>query len=157
MTAIRFARAADLDAAVALEAAVFGESAWSPRSMEQEFRVIDRCRCIVVADNGPNVVGYAALRYSGDSADVQRVVVAQAWQRQGIGGRMLAALAEHARASYCAQLLLEVAADNLPARGLYTAHGFMEISRRSRYYAQDVDAIVMARRLDAQPLSETGV
>ena len=48
--------------------------------------------------------------------------------------------------------MLEVRADNVPARRLYERHGFEEVSVRRRYYRQpdgpDVDAVVMRRRLE---------
>jgi ribosomal protein S18 acetylase RimI-like enzyme len=40
-------------------------------------------------------------------------------------------------------MLLEVAADNPAAIGLYEAHGFATISTRTAYYPGRVDALVM--------------
>jgi ribosomal-protein-alanine N-acetyltransferase len=42
-------------------------------------------------------------------------------------------------------LLLEVRADNVPARNLYERGGFDVISVRRRYYRGGIDALVMRR------------
>jgi ribosomal protein S18 acetylase RimI-like enzyme len=47
----------------------------------------------------------------------------------------------------CDQVMLEVAADNVAAVNLYLDKGFREVARRDRYYAGDVDAMVMRIRL----------
>ena len=40
-------------------------------------------------------------------------------------------------------MLLEVRADNRPALAFYAHHGFVEIDRRDRYYADGATAVVM--------------
>ena len=66
-------------------------------------------------------------------------------------GEMLRRLLVEAAGRGCREVLLEVAADNQAALALYTDFGFAEISRRLRYYAEDVDAVVMALHLPSSP------
>ena len=40
-------------------------------------------------------------------------------------------------------MLLEVRVDNHPALAFYAAHGFVEIDRRQRYYADGTTAAVL--------------
>lgn len=47
-------------------------------------------------------------------------------------------------------MLLEVAADNGAALGLYASLGFATINRRARYYTGGVDALVMELDIEEQ-------
>ena len=44
-------------------------------------------------------------------------------------------------------MLLEVRADNTGAQAFYAAHGYREIARRTRYYADGAAAVVLERDL----------
>ena len=69
-------------------------------------------------------------------------------QRRGVGGLLLDALLAAAREGGASAVLLEVRADNEPAKALYAARGFERIGVRRRYYQpEDVDALVLRLRL----------
>ena len=139
----------DVEQVVALERELFGETAWSPEAFWSELG--SPGRWYVVADDGRGgpALGYAGLLTAGgEDADVQTVAVAPAAQGQGLGGALVDALVERARAAGAAAVLLEVRADNGPAQRLYAARGFTRIGVRRRYYQPgDVDALVMRLRL----------
>jgi [ribosomal protein S18]-alanine N-acetyltransferase len=144
VTSIRPADPADLDALAWLERAVFGHGAWSPRSVEEELERAGHGRSLLVAVDRGEVVGYAALAYNDDSADLLRVAVHPDRRREGVARRLcedILASVDPART----RVLLEVAADNVPATALYSRLGFAEIDRRRRYYGGSVDAVVMER------------
>jgi [ribosomal protein S18]-alanine N-acetyltransferase len=148
VTSIRRAGPADLDALAWLERAVFGRSAWSPRSLEEELQLAGHGRLLLVAVDGSEVIGYAAMSYNDGSADLLRVAVRPDRRRLGLARR----LCEEILASVdpaCTRVLLEVAADNLAATALYSRLGFSEIDRRRRYYDGSLDAVVMERVLRA--------
>ncbi len=151
MTAYRVAIRGDLDALVALEAEVFDLSAWSEESVAGELAGIGATRHVIVAVDGERLVGYAALMHVAQVADVQRLLVHRRRRRHGIAGEMLRRLLVEAAGRGCREVLLEVAADNQAALALYADFGFAEISRRLRYYAEDVDAVVMALHLPSSP------
>jgi ribosomal-protein-alanine N-acetyltransferase len=44
-------------------------------------------------------------------------------------------------------MFLEVAVGNVAALGLYRKHGFSQVGRRPRYYANGSDALVMRAEL----------
>jgi ribosomal-protein-alanine N-acetyltransferase len=74
--------------------------------------------------------------------------VAPTARGRGLGARLLAELDHRARAHGAAYLVLEVRADNAPARSLYERAGFVELTVRRRYYQPgDVDAVVMRKTL----------
>lgn len=154
MRGIRAATPADLDTVVVLELEVFGTHAWSPRSVEDEFRDLGDTRAIWLAEettaDGVTPVGYAVGRFVDEIADVQRVAVLRSRRRHGVGGRLLGSLLDEARRRGCRRAMLEVAADNVPACTWYESEGFREIDRRSRYYPGNVDALVLAKSLTTE-------
>jgi ribosomal-protein-alanine acetyltransferase len=148
VTSIRRADPADLDALASLERVVFGRGAWSPRSLEEELERAGQGRLLLVAADGGGIVGYAALSYNDDFADLLRVAVHPDFRRQGVARRLCDEILAGVGPT-CTRVLLEVAADNLAATALYSLLGFAEIDRRRRYYGGSVDAVVMERVLPA--------
>jgi [ribosomal protein S18]-alanine N-acetyltransferase len=143
--AIRPATVDDLPGLVALDKVCFGSEAWSTVSWAAEFERLSEDRVILVADEG-KIVGYVVLLVPPVSLDVVellRVAVTPAERRTGIGGQLMTAAL-----SKCSgrTVLLEVAAGNGSAMGLYDAFGFEEISRRRGYYPGGEDAVIMRWR-----------
>jgi len=143
--AIRPAVIDDLPAIVELDAVCFGAEAWSATAWQGEFDRLAEDRVILVADEG-TLAGYVVLLVPPVAVDVVellRIAVAPAERRTGIGGQLMtAALARCAGRT----VLLEVAAGNDSAIGLYGGFGFDEISRRRGYYAGGEDAVIMRWR-----------
>jgi ribosomal-protein-alanine N-acetyltransferase len=141
----------DVEAVQALDAELFGPTAWTAAVFWSELAA-GPTRWYVVAESiGPDhprpLAGYAGLLVPGPEADVQTLAVAPSAQGRGVGTRLLRALTERAVASGARSLLLEVRADNAPAIALYEREGFERISVRRRYYQPgDVDAWIMQRR-----------
>ena len=141
----------DVEAVQALDAELFGPTAWTPAAFWSELAA-GPTRWYVVAESvagcaGAALAGYAGLLVPGPEADVQTIAVAPSAHARGVGTRLLRALTEHAVRSGARSLLLEVRADNAPAIALYEREGFERISVRRRYYQPgDVDAWIMRRR-----------
>lgn len=138
----------DIPALAALEQELFADDAWSEATWWAE--LAERPRRSYVLEEGPGgqVLGYAGLDLGGEVADVMTVAVAPAAQGRGLGRALLAELVARARADHAAHLMLEVRADNKPARKLYEHNGFELLTVRRRYYQPgDVDALVMRRRI----------
>jgi ribosomal protein S18 acetylase RimI-like enzyme len=143
---IRPAVPSDQQAVVTLDAACFPKDAWSERSWADEFTRPDRQ--LLVADAGDQsgrLAGFVVLLVpdgQNDPVDLLRISVDPAERRTGVGrGLLTAALERHAGRT----VLLEVAASNEAAIGLYAGFGFVEISRRRGYYAGGEDAVIMRR------------
>ena len=141
---MRDLRWTDIDAVVALERELFPDDAWSPASVWAELAARPR-RCYVVAEDDKGAVaGYAGVDLGGEVADVMTMAVAAGAQGRGLGRRLLEELVARAEADHAAYLMLEVRADNEPARKLYESRGFELLTVRRRYYQPgDVDAHVM--------------
>jgi ribosomal-protein-alanine N-acetyltransferase len=145
MTSVRPAAQSDVDAVAALEARVFADVAWSPLAVEEEFAGLGATRRILVAADGDRVVGYAVVLAVGEVADLTRIAVDGGCRRAGVGSQLIAAAVHEARRAGARRVMLEVAATNAAAVSLYERHGFEAIDRRTAYYADGSDAVVMSR------------
>jgi ribosomal-protein-alanine N-acetyltransferase len=139
---IRPAVSDDLPALVALDALCFGADAWSDGIWTGEFGRLSEDRTILVADDN-DIVGYVVMLMppvAEDVVEVLRIAVVPDRRRTGVGGQLMVAALDR-----CAgrTVLLEVAAGNEAAQGLYAGFGFAEINRRRGYYADGEDAVIM--------------
>jgi ribosomal-protein-alanine N-acetyltransferase len=149
----------DVSAAMELERVLFPEEPWTAEGFWAELAMGPERVYLVAERPAEGVVGYAglscAVRAGGGDAEVMTVGVAPGAQGGGVGAALVAALRSAAEERGAGRLLLEVRADNDPARGLYSRLGFEEIGRRSAYYRGSsgdptsgrVDALVLALRL----------
>ncbi len=137
----------DLAAVSALEAVLFPDDAWSAATWWSELAARPR-REYVLARLDDEVVGYGGVDHGGDVADVMTVAVAPAARGRGLGRTLLAELERRASAAGAHHVMLEVRADNAPARALYAAAGFDLVSTRRGYYQPgSVDALVLRKTL----------
>ena len=91
---------------------------------------------------------YYLSTISADCADIIVIGTHRDWQRRGFGRIMLEHLIGVTERQHVEKILLEVAADNMPARQLYDSCGFVEIGCRKNYYKRGetrCDAVIMAR------------
>ncbi|MCD7845737.1 MAG: ribosomal protein S18-alanine N-acetyltransferase [Oscillospiraceae bacterium] len=121
----------------ALEALCF-DSPWPPELIA---RLRER---FIVAAEGDAVLGYAVLSTVLDEASLDKIAVAPASRRQGIGEALLHAVIARCRAQGMATLTLEVRASNQAAIALYENARFASVGRRKNYYEKPrEDAIIM--------------
>ena len=133
--------AADLPAAAALEAACFSHP-WTERQLAAD---LDNDLLSLWAAEGEDeaLLGYAEVRAVLDEGTLERIAVAPAARRRGIGEALLARLIREGRGRL-AFLTLEVRAGNAPAIGLYEKLGFREVGRRKNYYREEgEDALLL--------------
>lgn len=102
----------------------------------------------LIAERFGEPEGFAAARVAADEAEILAIGVRTADRRQGIGRRLVVEIARLAADRGALALFLEVAAANLPARGLYGKLGFEAVGTRKRYYGkEDGDALILRARL----------
>ncbi len=141
----------DIETLAGMEVELFADDAWSEQTWWAELAGRPR-RHYVAAVDGADLLGYAGLDLGGEVADVMTIATLPAARGRGVGRRLLDELVRCAHDDGAESLLLEVRADNEPARRLYEAGGFEVISVRRRYYQPgDVDALVMRRLLRRGP------
>ncbi len=104
--------------------------------------------------------GFLIGRAIAGEAELLTVAVHPEARRAGIARRLVDAFLGDAAMRGAVRVFLEVAADNRPARALYTSAGFTEAGRRRGYYSRPegpaVDALILARATgEQQPESLT--
>lgn len=144
----------DLAAMARLEQRCFPHDPWSEGSFWSELAQRPRRSYWVVeeASDGGELAGYAGLDMAGDLADVMTVAVDPRWRGRGLGARLLETMHARAQEAGAGAVLLEVRADNHPARSLYSERGYQVVRTRPGYYPTGgdrppVDALVMRKEL----------
>lgn len=101
-------------------------------------------RVYLVARLRRHVLGYLGMFHNQTDAHVTTIAVDPAWQRRGIGTRLLVAAARAAVERGCHNLTLEVRVSNDGAQDLYRRFGFVPAGVRAAYYPDNrEDALVM--------------
>ena len=135
----------DCEEVAALDAVCMPDP-WSAENFRQLVKSPAQ-RCLVAKREG-EIIGFAGLMVTPDTADITTVGVAPNWRRQGLGRKLLDALFAIASGEGCEKVFLEVRAGNAGALALYEGYGFEVISRRKKYYTSPVeDAIIMQRKV----------
>ena len=91
---------------------------------------------------------YYLSTITADCADIIAIGTHRDWQHRGFGRIMLEHLIGVTEQKHVGKILLEVAADNMPARQLYDSCGFVETGCRKNYYKRGetrCDAVIMTR------------
>jgi [ribosomal protein S18]-alanine N-acetyltransferase len=90
------------------------------------------------------MVGFyvARQRFEADW-ELESIVVAQQYRKQGIGRQLMQHLFSQLREFAATRLVLEVRASNFPARRLYTQLGFREDGVRRNYYSHPQENAVL--------------
>lgn len=134
----RPATEADIAAVVRIEQSCFGVSGWSEGLVTDE---VESDRHVVLVTD--DLTGYGAISLAADMADLDRIAVLPDARGRGLARALLTALIDSARDLGADRMLLEVAADNAAAIGLYDSFGFDVIATRTGYYVGGIDALVM--------------
>lgn len=139
-----------------LETQLFpGDDPWPAEAFREAFH---QAHTIYIGEDDPEtgtLIGYAGIAAMGPADapefEVHTIGVDPAYQRRGIGGRLMAELLRIAD-RYHAPIFLEVRTDNEPAITLYENLGFQRLGVRRNYYQPSgADAYTMKREAKPQP------
>ncbi len=97
---------------------------------------------------GTRISGYLVAWHVADELHVMNVAARADRRRRGIGRALVDAAVGYARARRVRHALLEVRRSNRPAISLYRSVGFFAMGVRTRYYADDEDAVEMVLLFD---------
>ncbi len=140
-----FARAQqeDLEKIAAIEQVSFPDP-WSVDSL-WTFASDDTVRTLVTAKEkeSGDLVGYYALQYVLDEAEIAILAVAVKYRRQGVGRELIDEIKSFCKRKKITTLHLEVRSENEAAIHLYRAMGFEEVGRRRDYYEKPIDDAIL--------------
>jgi len=103
----------------------------------------------VAARRNEQLAGFGIMRFGDERAHLVLLAVRPAYQRTGIGRRIVAWLLESAAVAGTASVHVELRAQNKSAFAFYQATGFSETMRLTGYYSGRETAIRMLRLLRA--------
>jgi ribosomal-protein-alanine N-acetyltransferase len=126
---------------------------WSWTRARVARNIAKRETATLVACSGKRIVGFAMLYFGDDHAHLNLLAVRPAYQRAGLGRRMLTWLVDSARVAGISAIHLEVRSNNAGARRFYRALGFQEMTLLPRYYSGVEAAVWMARDLRVRATS----
>ena len=137
----RPAEESDVEAVFAIETASFSDP-WSAGDFRQ---VLSSPQSIfLVAEKDDRVDGYAIAMFVEDEAEVLNIAVTPGCRGAGMGHGLLQMLILALGEKAVRSVFLEVRESNVAARTLYERAGFVEISKRKKYYKKPVeDALIL--------------
>jgi len=148
---IRAAAAGDIEGVLRVERGSEDAPHWDEaryREMVESDRLHVLRRVLFVAVERERVVGFAVGTVLLEDAELESLVVEEAWRRSGVGSGLSEALLAWAQGQEAMQMRLEVRAENVAARTLYQRLGFQECGLRRGYYVDPVDdAVLMVKGL----------
>lgn len=145
--AVREVSWTDIPELVRLETEAFPDDAWTEASWWGELAGRPRRDYVAVEREG-ELAAYGGIDHGGQVADLMTIAVAPGHRGSGIGADLLTELEARAVSGGAEALMLEVRADNEPARTLYDSRGYAVLRVRRGYYQPgDVDALVMRKML----------
>lgn len=125
------------------------DRAWSRDQIEGALMGAEARACLMerLPSEGEAVhpVGFVLARRFGDLLEIDLVGVDPASRRRGVARRLLENLIEGERTLGMAEARLELAASNAAALALYEGLGFVVVGRRSRYYPDGDDALLLTK------------
>jgi len=141
---LRGAEPTDLEALTALVARCL-EAGWGSGQLASALMASGaRTRLGVDAATGA-LLGFVLARRIADVLEIDLVGVDPARRRQGIAAGLLGDLLAIEWAAGAGEARLELAAGNRGAQRLYAGLGFVVVGRRSRYYPDGDDALLLSR------------
>ncbi len=147
-TAVRPMLRQDVPGVIAIAAAVSTAPHWPAveyNRMLQVIAVSPGRRGAWVAAIGGHMQGFAMATHVAGTAELEAVVTAPMYRRQGIGSMLLASVVAWAATQNATRLLLEARASNRDALALYARLGFIEDGVRRGYYRNpDEDAVLLS-------------
>ncbi|KGN32852.1 acetyltransferase [Knoellia sinensis KCTC 19936] len=147
MTATRELAWTDIPELARLEGEAFPDDAWSEASWWSELAGRPRRDYLVVEREG-ELAAYGGIDRGGQVADLMTITVVPGHRGSGLGDGLLDELESRAESDGAEAMMLEVRADNAPAKALYDRRGYEVLRVRRGYYQPgNVDALVMRKLL----------
>lgn len=135
-----------------LHAQCFPEEPWDAEAVARVLGLSGVAGFVAWQNDMP--AGFALARDLGAECEILSLSVLPEFRRCGIGKALLHAIVGEACRRGLPSIVLEVAADNGAARGLYAGLGFIAVGNRPHYYrrgAETVNALILRRPVTDAP------
>jgi [ribosomal protein S18]-alanine N-acetyltransferase len=141
----------DIDAVLELGTNTEGSPHWT---RENYLHLFERPGTQLVAEVDRQLAGFAMATLATDIGELETIVVAAQFRRQGIGAAFLRDIIAWSQEAHAERVELEVRCSNHSAIALYERSGFVHDGIRRAYYSNpEEDALLMG--LDLDPPAET--
>jgi ribosomal-protein-alanine N-acetyltransferase len=140
--------ATDLDRVIEIAASEKGAPRWTRAMYAASSDPQSLPKRVALVAEDPDVgklVGFVVASGTAPEAELETIVTASAFQRQGVARKLFAEIAGELRALAAREILLEVRESNQPARDLYISLGFLETGRRRGYYTEPIEDALQMR------------
>ncbi len=102
----------------------------------------------------PEIAGFiVAQKHPKGMGHVVTIDTLPAFRRDGLGTLLMQTVEKRLKAEGCDAIFLETAVDNVAAIKFYKRFGYFIVKTLPHYYPHNLDAFLMAKRLD-QPLEK---
>jgi ribosomal-protein-alanine N-acetyltransferase len=137
---VQFAISADAHALAHIEQQCYAQP-WSAH------RFIRECEnpnsYILLLRNQKSPMAYLCFWHLGPEVEIHNVACAPKWRRLGAAQTLMNHLLDWCRVHHVEQIFLEVRSSNRGAIALYHSFGFTSCGRRTGYYTNGEDALLM--------------
>lgn len=133
----------DLEAIAALERAAFPVP-WKREYFDVEIGAAYRFNRVAIGPKG-DLAGYAFCAFAAGELHVNKIAVHERHRRRGIASLLMDEVLRFAEQTAIEEIYLEVRVSNRAARGFYAGLRFREAGRRTAYYLDGEDALVLVR------------
>jgi tRNA threonylcarbamoyl adenosine modification protein YeaZ len=140
----RLANADDVSALADIHAASFAMG-WTAMDLGSSL-AIPGAAAVVVELSG-TIYGFVQFQWVAGEAEINTICVQPNYRRQHFGRDLMLGLIRQLEAMNTTKLFLEVAENNVAARGLYESFGFQVNGVRKGYYADGQNAVTMVREM----------
>lgn len=156
MALVRKATAGDIADVIQLERACRTAAHWTEQQYRDLFadQVPTRVALIAQKDEAAETAGFLIARHLAPEFELENIVVAEKFRRNGIGTQLMQAFLGLAKQMSGESVILEVRESNGVARALYERLGFQKNGKRKSYYSMPLeDAVLYWKDLREDPNS----
>ena len=100
-----------------------------------------------VYEENNNILGYISTMFDGDVIEILNFCVDKAYQKQGIGTKLLSHAIDYLKEKGAKTSILEVRESNINAISLYKKLGYLQINIRKQYYDNGENALVLEKKI----------
>ena len=144
---IEIMRESDLDEIVQIEASSRWTS-WSRQSFMEEIKSPCSCCFALRTRNGPgdSPVGFICFRMVEDESELLNLAIHPDYRQKGFGKELMRFYIDFCHQRKIETFYLETGVKNQAAIRLYRSFAFHPVGIRQKFYPENEDALLMARR-----------